>query len=475
MRRDGRGGEGGPARFLLGGLLLAGTIGAGCRAAADEPSTVSSAPAPDPEASPGGPGRLAAHGDGELEDEALAELEDARDGAWLYERNCSGCHGPTGAGDGVTAKELGVQPRNFNQGGFSFGNTREDLFRTISSGIPGRSVMPSFRGVLPDEDIGLIIDHVRTLMPPQDEQDARASVLAVGVRPVVARGKLPPIAEGLPERPRGLLVGLPSGLTFEYDAEDVRLLGVRLGPFADREDWRSRGGGYLRPLGQPIYIVREGELDAPFVIPGFDAATELRARLLGTWTGRTRAGLEYRLSSDHSDLVVRVDEHCGFVATSRGAGFSRTLQLMAETGEGYVGARLAGPGDAEFVRQDFETLPVSWRPMEPPKGGQSVAGATPLARPGSWVFPWFVAHHADGVDECILVRLVEPLVEPLPGADGRSSRRPLEVGFVGRKELGLRANLVVRPDSVSTVEVVTVLTSGSQPELLAALAEEVLR
>ena len=53
----------------------------------------------------------------------LDDDEDVVDGAYLYERNCSGCHGVNGAGDGETAKELGVFPRDFVEGGFSFGNT----------------------------------------------------------------------------------------------------------------------------------------------------------------------------------------------------------------------------------------------------------------------------------------------------------------------------------------------------------------
>ena len=56
-------------------------------------------------------------------DDSLEEFEDGfeegiRDGAWLYERNCSGCHGTTGAGDGETGIALGVQPRDFRAGGF---------------------------------------------------------------------------------------------------------------------------------------------------------------------------------------------------------------------------------------------------------------------------------------------------------------------------------------------------------------------
>ncbi len=260
-----------------------------------------------------------------LAEEELEETGEVRDGAWLYERNCSGCHGLTGAGDGPTSIALGVQARSFAQGGFSFGNTREAILRTLHSGIPGRSVMPPFEGVLSEAELGLVIDHLFTLMPTRDEEDTRASVLTVGSRSVIARGKLPPIAEGLPEHPRGLLVGLPAGLTFEYDVEDVRLLAVRLGDFADREDWRDRGGGYLRPLGNLIQGLDSVECRLAFGWRGRHDTRPLPARLRSTWTGDHDAGLEYTIvEQGRAGSVV---ERIGCVTTSAGPAFSRRFSL----------------------------------------------------------------------------------------------------------------------------------------------------
>jgi len=311
--------------------------------------------------------------------------EGAHDGAWLYERNCSGCHGPTGAGDGPTARELGVQPRNFNQGGFSFGNTRQAMFRTVSSGIPGRSVMPSFAGTLSEEERWLVVDHVRTLMPPQPEPDARASILEVGDRPLVARGKLPPLAEGLPEHPRGLLLGLPSGLTFEYDAEDVRLLAVRMGSFADREDWRDRGGGYLRPLGQLIYLLAAGAQPATFQIQRTDTTGPLRGRLQSTTTRADSVEITYALGEryDPDNAYATVTERCSFVATSAGAAIRREVRLDGRL----------DPRAPELRRQ------VLMRPA----GSPSVQFEPELragSRASTW---WLVGSRDDGLQECVLL------------------------------------------------------------------------
>ncbi len=261
-----------------------------------------------------------------LAEEEVEEPEEVRDGAWLYERNCSGCHGMTGAGDGPTSISLGVKARSFAEGGFSFGNTREAILRTLRSGIPGRSIMPPFEGVLSEEELGLVIDHLFTLMPPRDEEDTRASVLTVRSRPVIARGKLPPIAEGLPEHPRGLLIGLPEGLTFEYDIEDVKLLAVRLGDFADREDWRDRGGGYLRPLGALVQVFDLGEGDSALSAMARHGTVDMPTRLRSTIA--KEGGVEMTYVAQSFAVSISIIEQLHVVATSAGPAFSRRFRFQ---------------------------------------------------------------------------------------------------------------------------------------------------
>lgn len=74
----------------------------------------------------------------------------AERGRTVYERWCIGCHGPEGEGDGEAAALLSPIPRNFQRGHFKFRSTpsgapplRDDLFRTITCGLPGSS-MPGF-------------------------------------------------------------------------------------------------------------------------------------------------------------------------------------------------------------------------------------------------------------------------------------------------------------------------------------------
>ena len=79
-------------------------------------------------------------------------------GGVLYRRWCAECHGPTGAGDGAHAILASAMPRDYRRGVFKFvtafppgtprkgelGKPRkDDLVRTIRTGIPG-SMMPPF-------------------------------------------------------------------------------------------------------------------------------------------------------------------------------------------------------------------------------------------------------------------------------------------------------------------------------------------
>lgn len=258
--------------------------------------------------------------------------EPVRDGKWLYTRHCAGCHNDNGDGKGATIVQMGLVARDFAQGGFAFGDSREQMKRTITSGIPGRSPMPSFKGVLEDEEMDLVIEHVRTLMPKRDEARPRNTEMIVKERPLVARGKLPPIAEGAKETPRGLLIGTPEGMTFEYDLADVRLLGVRLGRFADREDWGDRGGAYLKPLGKLVWDAVDG-LDVrvrPRPESSYLPMGGQKRVLRATFALPDVAGLEYdvRDQDGKGRVLATVREEVRTRTTTLGAALERSWQAQ---------------------------------------------------------------------------------------------------------------------------------------------------
>ncbi|HYF51541.1 MAG TPA: c-type cytochrome [Planctomycetota bacterium] len=90
----------------------------------------------------------------------------------LFQKACAGCHGSGGNGDGPITKktDLYTTPADLTQPIKSikirstlFGGTptKEDLFRTITRGLPGTPML-SFRD-LPAEDRWAIVMHVRSL------------------------------------------------------------------------------------------------------------------------------------------------------------------------------------------------------------------------------------------------------------------------------------------------------------------------
>jgi cytochrome c oxidase cbb3-type subunit 3 len=87
-------------------------------------------------------------------------------GKKLYQANCSQCHGLEGDGFGVNSYDMSIAPRDHTDKDEMSARTDEDLFKSIKLG--GKSVnksilMPPWEGVLSDEEIHLIVGHLRQL------------------------------------------------------------------------------------------------------------------------------------------------------------------------------------------------------------------------------------------------------------------------------------------------------------------------
>lgn len=133
-------------------LLLA--LGAGAAVAKDTPS------GPKPEAS-----------------EAMIEQ-----GRGIYFRRCSFCHGLLGDGEGPAAEFMDPRPRDFTLGTFKFRTTQsgelpldEDLFRTVSRGLPGTG-MQAFDGDLiknglSEQERWAVIAYIKTFAPEFEDEE----------------------------------------------------------------------------------------------------------------------------------------------------------------------------------------------------------------------------------------------------------------------------------------------------------------
>jgi len=261
------------------------------------------------------------------------------DGATVYRENCAACHGKEGHGDGPTAAELKYKPRDFREGKFAFGNTPGAMVKTVMSGIPGeeQARMPAYKSVLSSEEIDAVVAYVRTMMPVEPAPTPTDMKLEPRDGPLIVRGVLPGLKKGEPPLARGLLIGLPSGFSFEYGTKPLRLLAVRRGEFVLRTDWLERGGKPLTPLGSVVFATAQAPLWSPFVVnenpdPNGPASYKpLSANLRVTSVVGGIPVLLYELVDGNGRVRARVHEEPRDVVVSDGSGIGQAFAIAAPT------------------------------------------------------------------------------------------------------------------------------------------------
>lgn len=105
-----------------------------------------------------------------------AEMAEA--GRAVYERNCWFCHGEQGDGNGPVARYLWPRPRDFQMASFKLRTTAsgelpldEDLYRTITRGIPGTS-MPAWGTHLSERERWQVIAYLKSFAADLFEDEA---------------------------------------------------------------------------------------------------------------------------------------------------------------------------------------------------------------------------------------------------------------------------------------------------------------
>lgn len=82
-------------------------------------------------------------------------------GKAAYAASCLVCHGESGKGDGPAGVALNPRPRDFTKEPFKKGEAPEQVFASISEGLPD-STMVAF-GHLPEEDRWALAHYVLSL------------------------------------------------------------------------------------------------------------------------------------------------------------------------------------------------------------------------------------------------------------------------------------------------------------------------
>ena len=133
-------------------------------------------------------------------------------GKSIYLKQCVACHGSEGRGDGEAAYLLNPKPRDFAGDRFRLVSTwegtptDEDLYRTISRGIPG-SAMPSW-GYLTEEERWGLVHYVKSLPPhPWSTAEPTEPTVAGDIGTgVIQAPPEPPYDDAARERGRSLFV-----------------------------------------------------------------------------------------------------------------------------------------------------------------------------------------------------------------------------------------------------------------------------
>jgi|tagenome__1003787_1003787.scaffolds.fasta_scaffold20989749_7 mono/diheme cytochrome c family protein len=196
----------------------------------------------------------------------------AQDGKTIYNKWCSGCHGETGAGDGVGAKTMLPHPRDFTKAVYKIRTTAsgeiptdDDLRRIVEVGMPG-TAMPEWKSRLSAAEIGAVVQYLKTFSP-NSFKGAAAKAIAIGKAPGgdgVADGKA--VFQKLECYKCHGLAGRADGKSAPTLKDDY---GNPIRPADLTENWKFRGGNSV----SDIYTRLRTGLDGT-PMPSFQDAVE---------------------------------------------------------------------------------------------------------------------------------------------------------------------------------------------------------
>jgi len=94
---------------------------------------------------------------------------DPNAGKISYSKQCVGCHGMTGKGDGPAAAALNPKPKDHTDGKIMNSVSDKDLFAIIKGGgasVKKSPIMPAAGKALTDQDISNVVAYIRSLAKP---------------------------------------------------------------------------------------------------------------------------------------------------------------------------------------------------------------------------------------------------------------------------------------------------------------------
>ena len=199
----------------------------------------------------------------------------ASPGQAVYERQCSGCHGIRGDGQGVFAPHLSPRPRDFTQARFRYRSTPtgqlptdEDVYRSVAHGLAG-SGMPAFQAFLSPADIRDVVTYVKRFSA-RFERDPPPRPLALPAPPAASAERIARGAQLYEDSGCASCHG-ESGKGDGRSGQDLKTSeGEPITPRDLTDKWRFRGGFSPQAVFQRLMTGMDGSSMASYR----DALTE---------------------------------------------------------------------------------------------------------------------------------------------------------------------------------------------------------
>jgi mono/diheme cytochrome c family protein len=97
-----------------------------------------------------------------LKNPVAADATSIAAGKQLYDKQCAGCHGDTGKGDGSMGEELNPKPANLADADWKHGSSDGEIFTVIRDGVKNTGMKPYARK-LTTHQIWDVVNYVRSL------------------------------------------------------------------------------------------------------------------------------------------------------------------------------------------------------------------------------------------------------------------------------------------------------------------------
>ena len=90
-------------------------------------------------------------------------------GQTVYQKQCAGCHGDSGKGDGAMGEELTPKPSNLSDADWKHGSTDGEIFTVIRDGVKSTGMKP-YAHKMTTHQVWDVVNYLRSIGPKTGSQ-----------------------------------------------------------------------------------------------------------------------------------------------------------------------------------------------------------------------------------------------------------------------------------------------------------------